>query len=99
MWVTRQENDSHVVHKINSTSYKPVRVYQILNGEIIAVYESMSEAARKTGCNQGHISAVCLGKRKSTGGFQWRKVEGSTTISTDECLEMEDFLKKNEDIV
>ena len=98
-WVTRQENDSHVVHKVNSTSYTPIRVYQILNGEIIGEFESMSEAARMTGCNQSHISAVCRGKRKSTGGFQWRKIEGSTTISTDKCLEMEDSLKEDEDIV
>lgn len=54
---------------------------------------------RQTGCNQSHISAVCRGKRKSTGGFQWRKVEGSTTNCSDKCHEMGDFSKENEDIV
>lgn len=101
-WVTRKENDSHVKHKLNQTSFPSVRVQQLLNGEVIAEYESMSEAARQTGCNQSHISAVCRGKRKSTGGFQWRKIEGSTTTSQegrDECLETEDFSKENEDIV
>lgn len=98
-WVTRQENDSHVCHKSNQTSYSAVRVQQILNGEIIAEFKSMSEAARQTGCNQAHISAVCRGKRKSTGGFQWKKVEGSTTNCNDKCHEMGDFPKGNEDIV
>ena len=98
-WVTRQESDSHVCHKSNQTSYPAIKVQQILNGEIIAEFESMGEAARQTGCNQSHISAVCRGKRKSTGGFQWQKVEGSTTNCSDKCYEMGDFSKENEDIV
>lgn len=80
-WVTRQENDSHVQHPINKGCYTPIQVQQLdLQGNIINEFESMSEAARQTGCNISHISQVCNGKRRTTGGYQWRKVEGSTTI-------------------
>ena len=98
--VSRKENDSHVIHKVNKGSYEPIRVQQLdFNGKIIAEFESMSEAARQTGCQISKISLVCSGKRFTTGGFKWRKVEGSTTISNAKSHEMGDSLKKEEDIV
>ena len=66
---------------------------------VIAEYESMSEASRKTGCHISKISLVCSGKRFTTGGFKWKKVEGSTTISSAKSHEMGDSLDKDEDIV
>lgn len=36
------------------------------------IYESTSEAARKTGLSQQNISAVCNHKRQTTGGFHWQ---------------------------
>lgn len=72
-WVTRQENDSFVKHTVNSGSYEKVPVYQMtLNGDIIAAYESMSDAARAVGCQVAKISAVCRGDRKTTGGYKWK---------------------------
>ena len=72
-WVTRQENDSHVKHVVNSGSFPPKAVIQLdLNGNILNYFESMSEAARQTGCNNSKISAVCSGKRKTHGGYIWR---------------------------
>jgi len=41
---------------------------------MLAVFESGAEAARETGCIGSKITAVCKGKRKSTGGFSWRYV-------------------------
>lgn len=38
------------------------------------IYPSTGEAARQTGLQQSSISAVCLGKRKSTGGLCFRFV-------------------------
>ena len=59
-WVSRKENDSHVIHKVNDGSYEPIKVQQLdLNGNVIAEYESMSEASRKTGCHISKISLVC----------------------------------------
>lgn len=45
-----------------------------LNNNVIAEYYSMADAARATGINSNNISAVCTGKRKTTGGFKWRKI-------------------------
>lgn len=42
------------------------------NLNVISIYPSLVEAQKQTGCNQGNISAVCLGKRNHTGGFFWR---------------------------
>ena len=59
--------------------YNPARhfsaVQQLdLNDNIIAEYYSMADAARATGIDSNNISAVCAGKRKTTGGFKWRKI-------------------------
>ena len=45
---------------------------KVLCVETGEVFESAWDAQRKTGINQGHISKVCLGKRKTTGGYHWR---------------------------
>lgn len=72
-WVTRQENDSYVKHKVNDGCYSEKPVYQInpTTNEIINAFDSMSEAMRQTGCSVSKISLVCSGKRKTTGGYKW----------------------------
>lgn len=39
---------------------------------IISRFESLAEASRITGINSQNICAVCAGRRKTTGGFEWR---------------------------
>ena len=76
MWTSRKENDSYVVHippnKIKVCQYD-------LQGKLLATYESMSEAARISGCHLSKISDVCNNKRYTTGGYKWKKIESSTT--------------------
>lgn len=45
-----------------------------LEGNVVAVYDSITEASRKTGIDKNSISHVCSGiqKRKTAGGFKWR---------------------------
>ena len=43
------------------------------------VFESFSDAARKTGLNRTKIVSVCTGKRKKTGGLHFRYVEQRTS--------------------
>jgi hypothetical protein len=40
----------------------------------IATFNSIIEAAKKTGCNDRRISCVCKGKQISTGGYKWSYV-------------------------
>lgn len=50
----------------------PKKVYQYtLDGELVATYESASEAARQNGYNEGKISMCCNGKRKTHKGYKW----------------------------
>jgi hypothetical protein len=50
----------------NTSISKPV--FCLTNGEI---YDSQKEAAENLNLNQRHISAVCLGKRKTHGGYKF----------------------------
>lgn len=45
------------------------------DGHLIAIYKSLKEACRVTGFNNGSISSVCNGRRKSAHGFTWKYVE------------------------
>lgn len=49
---------------------KPVHQYSIA-GEYIKTWDYMGEAAKTLGIAKTSISAVCLGKRKTAGGFKW----------------------------
>ncbi|NOT91039.1 IS1595 family transposase [Ferruginibacter sp.] len=46
-------------------------VIQLKDGEIIAHYKSIKEAAKMTNINRGGISRACSGQRPSAGGFDW----------------------------
>ena len=55
------------VHKENP-------VYQLdLEGNVIAEYKTLREAASATGCSWQSIQHVCNGLRKSTGGYKWKR--------------------------
>ena len=42
-----------------------------LDGEVIAVYRSIREAARQTGLSSGNICLCCKGVYKTIDGFKW----------------------------
>mgnify|MGYP003641447926 CR=1 FL=1 len=77
-WVTQSEN---ILHSYKIGTQKPLkgsdnvlsfRVYQYgLDGKFIQSFGSGRDAARKLGLYQSNISACCLGKIKSSGGFNW----------------------------
>lgn len=59
------------IGKPNKSRSKKVLQYTKEN-ELLAHYESTCEAQRQTGIHQTKISACCLGKRKTAGGYIWR---------------------------
>ena len=68
--------------KIGIANGKPVAQIDIETNEIINTFVSASEAGRKTNINSSKISAVCNGKRKSTGGYKWKYInQGNPEIS------------------
>lgn len=84
-WVTNQENQIHSFKKLNrksgmfnkygSAHPKSKSIIQSKDGIIIAKFGSMREAERQTKICHAIISACCLGKLKSAGGYQWQYAE------------------------
>lgn len=54
---------------ISKAHYKKVKCI-----ETGIIYNSVQEAAKDTNTKDTHISRVCKGKRKTTGGFHWESV-------------------------
>lgn len=49
-------------------------VRPVLCVETNTIYTTLTEAQRATGIDHSNISAVCRGKRQTTGGYHWRYV-------------------------
>ena len=45
------------------------------DGVLVGEYDSLREACTVTGANDGSVSCVCSGKRKTANGFIWRYIE------------------------
>ena len=84
-WVTNAENHKHKMENgMHINSVKGLRRYTrsiqkrvaqyTLDGEFVAKYESINEAARSVNTYAIIISEVCRGKRKSCKGFLWKFV-------------------------
>lgn len=101
-WVTHEENIKYIPpEKLKSSTQFIARPITQMNldGQVIAVFPSAYEAYKQTNCNHRHISEVCQGKRRTTGGFKWKYFEGSTTNSSNKCCETGDSTQVEEDIV
>lgn len=61
--------------KQNTVNTNKIAVSQISldTNEIVAIYESIAEAKRQTGACK--ISEVLSGKRKTSGGYYWKKIQ------------------------
>lgn len=77
-WCTQSENSKHA-HQTGLIGYqkkRPVRQFN-LAGEWMMDFESATEAARQCDCQQGKITEVCMGNRKTAGNYQWRYVDAN----------------------
>lgn len=83
-WCSPLENVQHASKVLKKlTAYKKAndkrkrKVNQIdyITGKIIAVFDSIREAERKTGINSSYICQICKGKFKQCFGFSWCYVE------------------------
>lgn len=81
-WATRSENQIHAyrvlkrqspwTNKFGKDNPSSKIVLQIKDNKIIAEFYGLTEAERQTGISHQHISHCCTGKRKTTGGYQWK---------------------------
>ena len=74
-YVTCKENINHGMRTEKAMRKRRKPVAQFESGEIVDVYKSISEAARKTGCSDIEISRNCRGLNSGVKGFQWRYLE------------------------
>lgn len=47
-------------------------VLQLYNGHVVEEFYSTQEASRRTGIPQVNIYKVCVGERRTAGGYEWR---------------------------
>ena len=73
-WCTVKENNIHGTRtkRVAEKCFKKV-IQLDLNDNVLNEFESMTQAEQETGASVSHISSCCNGKRKSAGGFKWRK--------------------------
>lgn len=93
-WVTGSENMQHAMKtgiwkpdvtkaKAESIKLSSVRVDQInKDGKTIKTFDSISSAQKETGIS--HISCTVLGKRKTAGGFIWKRAEEALKLVLEE---------------
>lgn len=70
-WDGALERRAETQRKYNRRSI-PVSQYS-LDGEFIATYPSIKEAARQTGSDNGNISGCLAGRQKKHNGFIWKR--------------------------
>lgn len=71
-WGTDMQNNHQA--REDGLFHNEVIVEQIdLDGNVVCRYHSISEAQRQTGIN--NISICTLGKRKTAGGYKWRRLD------------------------
>lgn len=84
-WTTSSENinhnkvlgrlDTHTARaKLNKVQTKAVNQLDIETGKVIATYNTIREASKATGSQDGKITMVCQGKRKTHNGYSWEYV-------------------------
>lgn len=75
-WCTQSENIQYAYNNKTKTPphMKKVKQYD-MDGNLIRIWESQTEAAKQLGLHQGNIYKVCSGKRNQTGGFKWQYTE------------------------
>lgn len=71
-WASARDNIVHSYKTMLDPKQKAVEQLEITTGSVVGRYISTMEAERVTGIAHNSISKVCLGKRRSAGGFGWK---------------------------
>ena len=73
-WCTARENLIHGTRTKRAAEKCFKKVIQLdLNDNVLNEFESIKQAEQETGALARNISSCCNGKRKSAGGYKWRK--------------------------
>jgi hypothetical protein len=95
-WVSIKENNQHAIDN-GLTKITKRRVTQCdLDGNEIAIFESLDAAKKATGIDDGGIVKVCKGRLKTTGGFKWKYTDENLNEQDLTDDELEGFIQINE---
>jgi GIY-YIG catalytic domain len=72
IWVLNNDNKYDRIKKCMDNVTKKYKLEQFDKNNVINTFNSIKEATEQTKIK--HISCVCNGKRKSAGGYIWRKI-------------------------
>ena len=80
-WVTRQENyDNPISQKRQKESVSRDVLQYDLNGNLLNVFSSITEASKITGCRITAIQQVCCGHTYTSNGYIWRYKDEADTV-------------------
>lgn len=100
-WVSSSINKKHAFLKQENRDSRAKGVNQFSkDGKFIKTFSSVTEAAKEMNCCVSAISNCCLGRTKTSQGFRWSFIEGSTTkYERKPISSAQDSKKLDEDIV
>lgn len=100
-WVNSSENKIYFINNTKEPLKQSKGVEQwTKDGELLKTFNSVSEAAKEMNCVVSAISNCCLGRSKTSMGYVWKFVEGSTTkYERNPSSSVRDSEKSDEDIV
>lgn len=79
-WVSSSQNKQHAFLKEENKKNRGKAVNQYTKeGTFIKTFDTITEAAKELNCCVAAISNCCLGRTKTSQGFQWSFVKSSTT--------------------
>lgn len=79
----KHKSESHILNlKLSHKGKAPVtknrfkrKIGQYLNGELIAIWDSIRDAANNYNVHESSISHCCAGRKKSIRGYMWKYLE------------------------
>lgn len=72
-WMTKAENNRYGTHIQRCSEARRMSVEMLTeDGEHVAYFDSMSEAAEKSGCPLSSIHQCCYGRQKTTNGYRFK---------------------------
>ena len=72
-WMTKAENNAYGTHNLRVGKSLRMAVEMLTDeGEHVAYFDSMSEAAEKSGCPLASIHRCCYGRQEATNGYRFR---------------------------
>ena len=76
-WCTYKYNleYSKIIEKANNSTKKKVARIDKNTLKIINIFDSTIDAQKRTGIHNGNICECCKGKRKTAGGYIWKRIE------------------------